>query len=212
MWRYLKKILGFDIFGKNIELEFFRIAIHGDVDSLKDFLQKNPKLNLNLYDNDGMSVLHMEHILADVAKIKLLKDKGMNLNIRDKIAGLTPLHYAVISGNLDAMQELIEFGADIDVVCNNADTALHYACDLNKEEAVNILLDSGANTSLRNKDNKTAKEIARDKNNKDIISLLDNKCLLAFAMAKHPRLGEKSNANALDDDMFKIIASFSRSR
>ncbi len=206
MRRYVKRFLGFDCFGKNIELEFFQIAIHGDVDSLKDFLQKNPKLNLNLYDNDGMSVLHMELILADVEKIRFLKDKGMNLNIRDNIAGLTPLHYAVISGNLDAMQALIEFGADINVACNNANTALHYACDLNQEGAVNILLDSGANTY------KTAKEIARDKNNKDIISLLDNKCLLAFAMAKHPRLGEKSNANALDDDMFKMIASFSRGR
>jgi len=170
MWRYLKKILGFDIFGKNIELEFFRIAIHGDADSLKDVLQKNPKLNLNLYNHNGISVLHMEPILADVEKIKLLKDKGMDLNIKDRISGRTPLHYAVISDNLAAMQQLIKFGADIDVVCNNADTALHYACDLNKEEAVKILLDSGANTSLRNKDNKTAEEIARDKNNKDIIT------------------------------------------
>lgn len=211
-WRYLRKILGLDCFGKNIELEFFQIAINGDVNSLKDFLQKNRGLDLNLYDNDGMSVLHMEPILSDLGKIEFLKDKGINLNIKDRISGRTPLHYAAISGNIEAMQELIKFSADLNVVCNNANTALHYACDSNQEGAVNILLDSGADISLRNRDNKTAQEIAVDKNNTDIISVFDNKYLLAFAMVTHPRLGEGSKANSLDDGVRKIIADCFRGR
>lgn len=208
----LRKILGFDCFGTNIELKFLQIAVHGDVDSLKDFLQKNPELDLNLYNHNGMSVLHMEPILSDLGKIKLLKDNGMDLNIKDIISGRTPLHYAAISGNLEAMQQLIKLGANLNVACHNANTALHYACDSNQEGAVNILLDSGADISLRNRDNKTAQEIAVDKNITDIISLFFNhdkkESLLVFAMATHSRLGEGSKANSLDGDMVRKIGDY----
>lgn len=54
---------------------------------------------------------------ANVSVIKLLLQKGASVNSVDNEAR-TALYYAVRAGNEDAIQPLIQFGADVNVQCN----------------------------------------------------------------------------------------------
>ena len=44
------------------------------------------------------------------------------------ISGLTPLHQAVLDGNLDAVELLVKHGADINKQDDDTWTPLHAAC------------------------------------------------------------------------------------
>lgn len=73
--------------------------------------------NVNHQDNSGNAALHY---VTDSDTIRLLYERGANLNIRTTKApayhihcGYTPLHFAALRGNLECVKTLIELGADI---------------------------------------------------------------------------------------------------
>ena len=75
---------------------------------------------------------------------------GANPNARDE-KGLTPLHYAVINGNLELMKLLLESGADPDAQSRTGYSPLHAAAALSEYAAAKILLDSGAEADIANR-------------------------------------------------------------
>ncbi|XP_061924709.1 BRCA1-associated RING domain protein 1-like isoform X1 [Entelurus aequoreus] len=58
--------------------------------------------------------------------------------------GETPLHLAAIKGDVEAVQKLLEQGADPNLKDNAGWTPLHEACNLGHEAVVQVLLSSGA--------------------------------------------------------------------
>ena len=82
-------------------------------------------------------------------------DKGglimQNVNTKDR-HGHTPLMDAAKSGNVEAVKDLLNRGADLEAKSEKNKTALHYAAANGYVEIVNLLLAQGAAVDARDKD------------------------------------------------------------
>ena len=77
---------------------------------------------------------------------QLLK-KEINVNIKDRTFGWTPLHWATAHGNLKLISTLLDKGADINAEDNNLWTPLHEAVSNGNKEVASLLLDKGADVN-----------------------------------------------------------------
>lgn len=83
----------------------------------------------------------------DEKRVKKCVDTGGDLNV--EIENLTPLCYAVQTGNDDIVRCICEGNADPDYLCEDGKTcALGEACNVESEEIVRYLLQNGANPDL----------------------------------------------------------------
>jgi hypothetical protein len=71
-------------------------------------------------------------------------DKGVDINTRSE-DGTSPIHYAVMCNNLEAVKLLVSFGADINCKTNAGRTPLHIATSIHSAPIVDYLLQNGAN-------------------------------------------------------------------
>lgn len=83
------------------------------------------------------------HLTRDLPVVKLLIDKGANVNITDKFKS-TPLHYA---NHLSIVKYLVENGADINAKNNEGNTPLHTAVNF---PIVEYLVEKGADVNIPN--------------------------------------------------------------
>lgn len=67
-------------------------------------------------------------------------------------AGLTPLHQAVLDGNIMAVRLLIQHGADINKQDEDSWTPLHAACAEGHADIVKFLLKNGADKTILTED------------------------------------------------------------
>ncbi|KAJ0033591.1 hypothetical protein NQD34_000698 [Periophthalmus magnuspinnatus] len=80
-------------------------------------------------------------------KAKLLgAAKRVNVNIQDA-DGLSPLHYAALSGNKELISLLLEAQAAVDIKDNKGMRPLHYAAWQGKTEPMKMLLKSGSSVN-----------------------------------------------------------------
>jgi len=79
---------------------------------------------------------------------------------------------AALRGDVDAMSDCIDRGADIDARNNHGATALLMAAGQNRLDMVQLLVDRGADASIRNFAGKTALDLARSEGNDAIATLL----------------------------------------
>lgn len=84
---------------------------------------------------------------------------------------ITPLCAAIIKGDLVAVKNIIDYGADIEEKSNML-TPLMIAARYNKVEIIKILLANGAKKSAKNENGLTALKCAELSNAQDAISLL----------------------------------------
>ena len=94
--------------------------------------------------------LAAEHRLAHQLKQKLANCKLGQINAQDSITGHTPLYCASRTCNVEAVQHLIQQGADPDLIQRSGSTALHVASFYGHPQIVQYLLESGANYTLKN--------------------------------------------------------------
>src|SRR5690349_10867478 len=86
------------------------------------------------------------------------------------IHGLTPLHYAAMHGNVEAVKLLLGIHARIDATDNKNRTALHLAVEKDHLEVVRLLLEEGADVLIQDKDGRTVFVVATQKHT-DILEL-----------------------------------------
>jgi len=77
-------------------------------------------------------------------ELKRLLDQGMDPNARDRHLRRPALIWAAGYGNIDAVQALVERGADIHATGKDGKTALHFATSKNHAEVCDVLLSRGA--------------------------------------------------------------------
>ncbi len=103
------------------------LAINNDDSATVDLLLKF-KVNVNTLDKWGKSPIYRaaegDKINKSIAK-KLIEN-GANINEKDALRA-TALHWSVLAGNLQKTQDLLELGADINVVNRNLETPLRWA-------------------------------------------------------------------------------------
>ncbi len=92
---------------------------------------------------------------ADIARLQELIAAGEDLEAQDKFVG-TALHWAAITGNVDAARILIEAGADLNTHARaDGTTALHVAAQGGSVEVATLLIEAGAETEARDTDDGT---------------------------------------------------------
>ena len=85
--------------------------------------------------------------------VRLLLDRGAELNVPDPHWEVTPLTWAVWRGNAALALELLARGSTPDNVTTWGTTALHYAVQHNEVDLARALLEAGAPTDARDKEN-----------------------------------------------------------
>ncbi|KAJ1413586.1 ankyrin repeat-containing domain protein, partial [Ochromonadaceae sp. CCMP2298] len=76
--------------------------------------------------------------------------------------GETPLHLAVYAGNILSVDQLLDFGADIDAANVDGESPLFYAARRNQPAIIRLLLQRGANAGCRDKYDDSAVEHATE--------------------------------------------------
>jgi hypothetical protein len=87
-------------------------------------------------------------------------------------AGYTPLHWAAIRGQWQAIELLIGAGAPVNAIGADGGTPLHWACHHDCPEIVEQLLDRGADLTIHNRWGRTPLHVAARRNCKGVASLL----------------------------------------
>ena len=88
------------------------------------------------------SVIHYAARQGDLNRVKLLVEKGADVNEKDYYRS-SALHYAVESGNLELAQYLVEKGADVNAKNNYGTAVLHLAAKSGSLELVELLVKQG---------------------------------------------------------------------
>ena len=84
------------------------------------------------------------------------------------------LFSAASKGNTELLLELIDDGADVNVVSYTGFTPLHRACQHGNTEVVEQLIKNGADASIKTRENETALSLAESNGHSDIVSILSN--------------------------------------
>ncbi|GAA27224.2 BRCA1-associated RING domain protein 1, partial [Clonorchis sinensis] len=121
------------------------------------------RLVQNLRRNSkGESLLHRAAIRGDLEQVKQCLGSGISPDVRDH-AGWTPLHEAVLHGNLSIAEALIDAGATVDIPGGpDLDTPLHDAIQNGQTSCCELLLSRGANPVLSNGLGKTPLQLIED--------------------------------------------------
>ena len=88
--------------------------------------------------------------------------------------GRVPLVYAIIEGQTNCVQALMDAGADLNAKDVNDDALLHYAvgCKGNALLYAGMLLDKGVDVNWKDKQGNTALMVAAKKNPKENVRLI----------------------------------------
>ena len=93
---------------------------------------------------------------GDLEKVKLLLEKGANVNYKDTIVlGHTPMTIAAAFGHTDVVLLLLDHGAAANQQNEDGVSALQCAASTTKSEMVKLLLDRGADVNHRDKIGRT---------------------------------------------------------
>ncbi len=92
---------------------------------------------------------------GDIKAIKKHLAKGVDVNDKDSIFGMTPLSWAALLGQTEAVKLLIQKGTDVNKRNNGGGTPLHGAAFLGRTETVNLLIQIGADVNAKNNDGDT---------------------------------------------------------
>ncbi|WP_300369724.1 ankyrin repeat domain-containing protein [Brachyspira sp.] len=136
--------------------------------------------NINEVDSSGLTIV-MKALLNENGKLtindikKLIRDnrKSIDYKIRDS-SSKTLLMYAVFYGDVEIINDIVEYGGQIDEVDNNGRTALHWAVYYNKYNAVVALIELGAKDYIKDNYSLTPIDIAQYEGHEEIYEYLSN--------------------------------------
>jgi ankyrin repeat protein len=180
---------------------------------------------IDTQDKDGESYLHKAIHYGAKDLIKVLLDKGADINIID-ISGNTPLHLAVSIKNLDMAKYLLDNKASIEKKNRYGRTPLFLACsnEIDKK-MVKMLVKKGANTKALNKKGnsllheligKAEKRKRKRRERKDILEFLIKngaKINIKNSFGKTPlQIAEKKGYTDISMVLYKAGAKNSKSK
>lgn len=93
----------------------------------------------NSYSYGGESLLHVAAKNGHLSMLKLLLERGANINIQDE-SGNTALHYAASNGKKDVVKYLLDQHADVAIINTKEQKAIDYASIKGFNEIAALLL------------------------------------------------------------------------
>lgn len=119
-------------------------------------------------DGRRHSVLCTAAMRGRTSLFKLFTENGININCFDMVDGIgdwNALMWAVYHGDIAGVRSLIDFGSDVNFVCERTrETALMHAAQDGKAEIFDLLIVSGARTDLCNLKGESAFDKAENEN------------------------------------------------
>jgi ankyrin repeat protein len=109
---------------------------------------------------------------GDYAAAAKLIEQGVDLELRDDETGATALHFAVMKGRMELIEQIVRRRADVNSRTRNGTTPLHTAVVYARKEIAEYLLDNGADINARSTRGVSALEFARDAKNQPIADML----------------------------------------
>lgn len=130
-------------------------------------------VDLNMRDEDGLTILLRTAERGYKAVVRLLLENGANIEAKDK-DGRTPLQYAITNGHKAVVQLLLEKGANIEAKDKNSWTPLWCAVGDGNEAVVGLLLENGANIEAKDKNGWTPLRYAAVNGHEAVARLLNS--------------------------------------
>jgi len=115
---------------------------------------------LDTIEQLGQTLLHLAARGGDPHLVRLLVDRGLDVDARDDYQD-TPLVDSASRSTREALAVLVEAGADVNARGSNGRTALHYAAAAGRSDVVELLLKAGADPQIADLRGRTAIEMAR---------------------------------------------------
>jgi hypothetical protein len=122
-------------------------AARGRADLVATMLSRGAHVNVR-DAHHGMTALHAAARLNDEVCARLLVTAKADVDARDS-QGLTPAHYAALSGCVRPLAVLLESGANANAQSKSRSTPLHASCAKGNRECAMLLLRSGASPTAR---------------------------------------------------------------
>lgn len=155
-------------------MDIFEIIKTGIFNKIMNFLSETEVDQSTTIHSGITPLLYSLLYCDDVEVIKLLLDKGANLDDKDHYEN-SVLHIVVRSGNIKVAKLLIENGINVDSENIDGETPLQYACFWSDFEMVKLLIDNGADVNHSNNiDNKKVFDYASEYSSFEIINYLIN--------------------------------------
>ena len=112
--------------------------------------------------------------ILSVQTTRWLSQQGFDANnINSRIKnGMSPLMVAAKEGNIDTLWELLEAGADVNLLNDDENPAIWFACFSGKESIVNMLIEYGAKLDNQNVNGATCLIYAASTGKIDVVKAL----------------------------------------
>ena len=144
-----------------------------NTDAINVLLKAGADTNIALNDSGGTYLMYALHRDCSKEVLQAIINYGADVNATDN-QNVTALWIACGKSNIDAINVLLNAGADTNIALNDSGgTCLMYALykDCSKE-VLQAIIDHGADVNATNKWNVTALWVACDKSNTDAINVL----------------------------------------
>jgi len=141
----------------------------GDLAKIDENLEKG--VDIDLIAGDGLTTLQWA-LVCEPKILEYLLEKGANPD-QVSLEGATALMNAVQGSNLEHIELLIKYKADVNKQDSRGFTALHRAAEMGKLEMLKVLLKNGADKNLQ-AEGHTAISLAKLMNHSEIIAILEN--------------------------------------
>ena len=159
-----------ELISKNEEIILSVAIENGDVEILKELLNRNPKLTKKK-DSLGQTPLHHAAYCGQTEIVQLLLEKKADVNCQDE-KGATALRQAAQQGHLEIVKVLLEKKADVNCRSKEGATALHVAAVNGHLEIVRLLLESGADYKVKLANGFVPLKLASLFGHKDVVRLI----------------------------------------
>lgn len=132
------------------------LSVTGSCCRATEWLLKRREELLHLEDSNGRTALHC---CASSTNCALLLERGAVIDHADK-EGLTALHMASLSGDVEIVRVLLQHKPTLDSVAANCGTALHCAVTKGSMDVAMALIEAGASIDQPDKSGNTSSHLA----------------------------------------------------
>lgn len=113
------------------------IRYHCDLELIMYLIEKGA--DIFDFDDEGVSVFDMAITYTNIPLVRLLLEKGIDVNKTQRRSGFTPLMAAACYGRVEVAKILIEHGANKDLVDFKGFSATDFARKMNKKSILEVL-------------------------------------------------------------------------
>ena len=161
------------------------LALQGKQDSVSEVLLARNDIDLKAESPEGMTALMIAVWTEKTGFVRLLLDRGADVNHQDK-DGDTAVHGAAMNGDSRLLQLLLDHRANPNIRNRLGGTALMWAASYGYDEAVQVLLSKGADARIKDVDGVTAAGWAAKNGRGNLVIALREAEKLAKSKGKVP--------------------------